>query len=463
MQVQAPGRAGSIPTKAGGPALVLNVPSRDTDSRGVRVQGLAIRRWLATTPGRMRLASVLLVAVVLTVGVTATLTAHSRANAARAVGLGAAPQLLASERLYGALADADAAASTAYLQAGKESPDLLRRYDDDLASAGRDLAEVGRGVGTTTEAGQAVADIAEQLPVYSGLIESARANNRQGFAVGAAYLRQASTLMRSKILNDSTVVYAQAAGRLSDGYARGTSGADVGALVLASAGALLLFALVQLFLARRVRRLLNVGLVVGLSLVVVALGSTLLLVASEGSALASARRDGSDAVQTLSTSRILTLRAYNDDNLALIARGNGAAYVTDFDALVGTLGGADGRDGLLAEASQAAGRTGSTRDVSDLQSRFTVLDTAHVAVRGLDDGGQYQSAVEAAVTTEASAAAAMDTALQSQIDRTSRILAANAADAREGFSFLLVVVPLLIVGAAAAVLVGFRARIEEYR
>ncbi len=260
--------------------MALNVSAREADS--LRVCPVWKARSSAGGHDHSRScyavsASVLLVAAVVVVGVMATLTAHSRASAARAVGLGAAPQLLASERLYGALADADAAASTAYLQAGKESPDLLRRYDDDLASAGRDLAEVGRGVGTTTEAGQAVADIAEQLPVYSGLIESARANNRQGFAVGAAYLRQASTLMRSKLLNDSTIVYEQAAGRLSGDYASGTSERDIAVLVFAGIAALLLFGAAGLFLARRVHRLINVGLVVGLALVVVALGSTLLL------------------------------------------------------------------------------------------------------------------------------------------------------------------------------------------
>ena len=42
---------------------------------------------------------------------------------------------------------------------------------------------------------------------------------------------------------------------------------------------------------------------------------------------------GSDSVQVLSAARILALRAQADESLALVARGGGDQYLTDFDAV----------------------------------------------------------------------------------------------------------------------------------
>ena len=47
---------------------------------------------------------------------------------------------MGAEDLYVALADADAAASTAFLRAGLEPEELRARYLDDLETAGAQLA-----------------------------------------------------------------------------------------------------------------------------------------------------------------------------------------------------------------------------------------------------------------------------------------------------------------------------------
>ena len=53
----------------------------------------------------------------------------------------------------------------------------------------------------------AVADISAQLAAYTGLVESARANNRQGLAIGSAYLREASSLMQTALLPGAEKIY----------------------------------------------------------------------------------------------------------------------------------------------------------------------------------------------------------------------------------------------------------------
>jgi len=127
------------------------------------------------------------------VAVNATLRRHS---AATAVGAEASSVLVDAGDLYVSLANADASASTAYLHAGLEPPALRRRYTDDLQRAGERLAALSdQGLGP--DARSAIRAIDSVLPVYAGYVESARANSRHEFPLGAAYLRRASDLMRS--------------------------------------------------------------------------------------------------------------------------------------------------------------------------------------------------------------------------------------------------------------------------
>ena len=111
------------------------------------------------------------------------------------------------------------APSTAYLHAGLEPPALRRRYTDDLQRAGERLAALSdQGLGP--DARSAIRAIDSALPVYAGYVESARANSRHEFPLGAAYLRRASDLMRSTILPAATDLYRQAAMRLDRSYRR---------------------------------------------------------------------------------------------------------------------------------------------------------------------------------------------------------------------------------------------------
>ena len=104
--------------------------------------------------------------------------------------------------------------------------------------------------------------ISTHLPIYSGLIESARANNRQGFPVGAAYLRPASDLMRTQILPAASTLYQVEARRLGGDYASGVSSAAVVVLVVLAVVMLGLLMAVQLYLAALTHRILSVPMAV---------------------------------------------------------------------------------------------------------------------------------------------------------------------------------------------------------
>ena len=92
---------------------------------------------------------------------------------------------------------ADANATNTFLVGGLESPQRRAAYD-------AALAEVAGLVSQAAQAQPADADALAALNAhvldYAGLVEAARANNRQGLPVGAQYLRQASNGLRADAL-----------------------------------------------------------------------------------------------------------------------------------------------------------------------------------------------------------------------------------------------------------------------
>ena len=325
-------------------------PARNHDRRLIQVQGMPLRRWLGTTPGLLRAASVVLIVGLLALGVVAATSASARSDAARAVGFESAPELLAAQNLYVALSDADATASTIFLTPGRETPALRQRYLDDLEKVGRTLAAVSGDADTSPAVRGAVATITERLPVYVGRIDTARANIQQGNVVGAAYQRDGSRLMREQILPAATTLYRHAARGLDDNYRAGTSTNEITFVVVAGVLVLLLLLGTQFFVTRRTNRILNVGLAGASVLIIVMMVWTVTRFASEQDALVRAQRNGSDQMQVLSAARFLTLRAQSDDNLAHVERSAGDTYLEDFDTFSTRLGGGDGTGGLLGDA-----------------------------------------------------------------------------------------------------------------
>jgi hypothetical protein len=421
---------------------------------------MAPRRWLRTTPGRLRAWSLVVLSGLLVVGVVVGAAAHARGDAARAAGSAGAPELVASEGLYGSLADADATASIIFLKAGREAPDLRQRYEADIQQAGQLLPVVAKDAGSSHAEQAAIATISGQLPVYAGFVEAARANGLHGYPVGAAYLRQASSLMRTGLLPAAITLDEQSAARLQGAYRSGTSTTE---LVLIGIAGLLVIGLlvgVQIIAARRSKRVFNPGLVSATVVVMILLGWTIARLGSAQGSLVDAQRKGSDAVQLLSATRILTLQAQSDDNTALIQRDGGPTYVSDFQSVMARL---RGKGMLLAEARTVAARTGSADRVDQISAGIDQLDALHTAVRRQDDIGEYSGAVATATGAEAQLITRVDNEIATQIADSQRLLDQRTRDARRGFGTLTIAIPALILLAALLAGAGFQRRIGDYR
>jgi hypothetical protein len=295
----------------------------------------------------------------------------------------------------------------------------------------------------------------ESLPTYAGLVESARANNRQGFPVGAAYLRAASTILTGTVLPAANRVYAAEARSLASDLGGGTASGAVIVLAVASGLGLVLLAIAQRWIARMSHRVFNVPMVVGTVLLVVVAGWSLIALLSEGSELRSARR-ASDAVEVLSASRVLVSRAQGDEALTLVNRGSDETDPADFRVVMAAL---SPRGGLLSRLPSVGVARGAT---DRLDADFTGLRTASDKLAGRVATGELPAAVASAPVTVGQA-----DRLAGELSRDTTVaqrrFMTNASGAVSSLDGLAVAIPLLTAVAAVLALLGVRRRLGEYR
>ena len=292
------------------------------------------RTRFATTPGRLRLRAVVAAVVASTVGLAiAVLVVGIRADAAN-IADEQVPAIVNIRQVQTELAAANAAASVAFLAGGVENREMREVYERSLASAARHLEVAIRLTNDDDSENHALlASLVEALPRYSGLIETARANNRQGFPVGAAYLESAAALLRDEIFPATDDVANNAAQSYRSAYDSQRQSKlfvylAVGGVVLA----LIVFLIViQLGLSARFKRTLNLPLV-GATLAAIGLLSwQMLAIASYHSGSGDARQEGYRATRLYLDLRTDGFAARANQARFLIARGAGEQFNEAFE------------------------------------------------------------------------------------------------------------------------------------
>ncbi|MEU6149214.1 hypothetical protein ABZ816_04365 [Actinosynnema sp. NPDC047251] len=412
-----------------------------------RVTGLA-----RSTPGRLSLLALLLIAATLLVGALTAASVQRRSDALEALADRSEPLAYAAQEVYRSMADADATAASAFLSGGVESPDLRQRYEADVARAAAALSTATGEITRSPELAGPLSTLSGRLPVYTGLVETARAHNRQGNPVGAAYLREASFLMRDALLPAAQQLYSAETGNVM----RDLDGAATLPWLEFLLGALLItgLVLVQRYLTRKTNRVFNVGLVAATAACVVSL-LWVVIASSVVVALASASEDDAKVTDIVARARITTLSARGDETLTLVARGSGKSYEERFAQASKDL------DRLVHDA-------GLVR-LSALPSTATTnlgqWQQAHQRVREADDGGDFVGAVGLALGKGEAAVAfnALEKDLVSGLDRSREELTGTIARARGALSGAVPAVVLLALIAVVASTAGLWQRLKEYR
>ena len=165
-----------------------------------------------------------------------------------------------------------------------------------------------------------MAEISAQLSAYTGLVESARANNRQGFPIGSAYLREASSLMQTALLPGAEKIYARNLATVDEDQ-RAVGSVPIVALVLLvlvlatiGVGSVIVFA--------RTNRQFNIGLVVAAAAVLLVIVWIVVATRLAAGDIEHSRTEGTARFGQLAKARILAEQARTDETLQLIARGD---------------------------------------------------------------------------------------------------------------------------------------------
>jgi len=406
-----------------------------------------MRAYLSGTPGRLRAAAVVCAATVLVFGGVGFLSFQLRSEA-QSTAHDQTEQVVRVQRALTQAVQADSGSTDAYLRGGLEPSAQRAEYDATVSALSRSLVEVCEGTGPS---GERLDSVNESLVLYADATASARANNRQGFPVGSAYLRQASDHLRKGIVPELETLTHSGTGRVDDSFDRARwSGHLLLLFGLTAAGVLLH---VQWRLARRTRRVLNLPLLAATVGVLVALGGGLGMTAVAQQRMDDVREGPYAATVALSRARIAGFDARALESLILIARGGADGYESRLDQRL------DQVDQALDEADRAVDLPDT-----DLTAAWRGV---HERIRALDRAGDWDAAVELATTGSDTGAAAafdrFDESTQTELSRQSALMSSGFDDAGSGLDLVGAAVLLLGVLAAAAAWWGISLRWEEYR
>jgi hypothetical protein len=403
-----------------------------------------LRRFARTTPGLVIVIALVVAASCIAAGVVCAAALNGRIAEQKAVLEHSEPFAYAAQNLYAALSAADAAAATAFLSGGIQTPLMRARYQQALAAAASALADATSGA-PDADTRTALAEVSEQLTAYTGLVEAARANNVQGFPIGSAYLREASYLMQTELLPGAQKVYTADLARVDKAQRRVGSLPRVGLALLAFALVTIGFGSAIMFV--RTNRRFNVGLVAAAVVAVLVIAwivvATRLAAGDIERGIAGTARFGQ-----LAKARILAQQARTDETLQLINRGDITASEKSFYGHI---------DDLLAQLG-----TGSPA-ATDAVRKWVGGHRKQVDAYGAAD---YTGAVAQAISTDPGGSApqfaVVESSLRDEIEHTRATLRGRMAGAGGYLAWTPTGTLVLMTVAASAAVVGLWPRLKEF-
>ncbi|WP_425833645.1 hypothetical protein [Streptomyces fractus] len=425
-----------------------------------------------TEPGRLRIIGAVLALLVVAFGATTAWQMTDRSAAADDVLHSSQPLSADAADIYRSLADANTAASSGFLAGGQEPAAARDRYERDIRNAADKLVTAATSTDPGTRSARKIAELNKLLPQYKGLIERARANNRQGFPLGGAYLRYANQKMQTEMLPAAEDLYKTENQRLRDDYDSATPypwiAITLGVLALGG------LAWAQRRNYRRTNRVFNQGLLAATAASTVVLLWLVVGHTVARSGLSSSYDHGVRSLNVLHDASIASLKARGSENLTLVSRGaetvsvKGVSkdkYDVDFQREMTALAGKLNAAYALADGEgDTAGRTPVTK-ANDSMKEWR---KRHQDAREQDDSGNYQGALDKIIGSKKDKPTGecfdlVDKNLDTALVHEQRQFSADAGGGRNAMSGLPVGAAVLAVLAAAGAVFGIGRRLSEYR
>lgn len=395
----------------------------------------------ASTPEVMRAMSVLLVVIVTAFGLVGLVAANGTRTATTDIRDNAGPVVVQAQTLGATLAEADAAATAAFLSGASEDVVQRRSYLDARDRAVTQVEGISALLGDDQAAHADLQELATQLTDYTGRIEAARLAGLNGVD-GAQSELLAALAVQDDLTVDRQVVSARAVETLTS-----RSDTQTGALNLVAIGLGLLLVVVllvvQRWLAGRTRRLLNIPLVVA---TVLAAGAVLWLWTGGSSAVSRTEEAQTQAFASIQNTAQVQEFGFRVRSLLATAQitGEGSDTAPLGDTTL------DGPDGLFARLAEGADTDDERALVGEVVARWAEFETAVTA------GTADLAAVSERFNGFSFAAEGVLAQNQEQFELDLDLAAAAVERVPVG----LVALSALI---AVLVLAGFQLRLADYR
>lgn len=401
------------------------------------------RDYLRSTPGRLLAITLTLCLVIAAMGYAMATAAHNREEQLSALLRSTEPTANAALNLSTSLSVLDNVATAQLVGSNTLKPQAFHQALDDSAVAAADAA-----ASLTDEYSlQLINSIQRQLPVYAGIVETARANNRQGFPVAVAYFSEASALMRERILPAARELFVHNAGTVEARQHKLLRPHWVG-LVLGGAALAGLVA-AQWWLWVRTRRRINRGFLLATLLVAVAVGW-----AGGVDVLASRIADHSVAQvgtpwTSLTAARLQAQESHTKETLATVRRSSLSDANAHFQATLED----------VQEAVETYQRNHPEHSVARAEEALRRWDENHTVLVARLAEGDFDAATK---QIDTNAFADLDAAL-------GELIASSRAGIRDYIAQALALsrwldrgVVALAIAAVIALVLGMRPRFREY-
>ncbi|AGF73495.1 hypothetical protein [Corynebacterium halotolerans] len=425
--------------------------------------------YIATTPGKLLTVTLVLSVAIFAAGYSMSQSSATRQTALDVLLTSTEPMSYAAHNLYTSLSLADTIATTGFVQAGVESAGTRARYNAAVDRASVAASETAAGMTMDDDrALELVTTIQRQLPVYTGLVETARTNNRAGNPVSVAYMAEASSLMREEILPAASELFILTSGQVREQQNHLTAPQWVPLSGLLAAVVFLLLA--QWWLWRLTRRRLNKGFLAATALLVTAI--IWVSVSNFGTWQAGTRgfEEASMPWDSLTASRIQAQQARTTETLSLVRRESVDESQASFaDTIDGVTAALD--DYEAAEGHNPLATSGNSRLVNEARTALINWEDAHARFAEALRTGDFQEAVRLSTTTTVApgspptAAGAYDTldaALSRLIADARSSMRAFINDGLAATQLVSTAVLVLSLAAVVAVWLGVRPRLQEY-
>lgn len=428
-------------------ATVASPPAQQVAPPTAAAQRAAARRHYFTgTPGRMRINAVIAAVMCLAFAAVGFFGLRALDGAVDRAGANT-EQVIRVQQIYADLLTADAATTNGFLQGGLEPAQLRASYDKSIAAVSSNIAAAAKAQPAD---GVALAALNTKLESYTSYIDQARSYNRQTLPVGAQYQTLASQQLRAEILP----IVAELA-KANQQRADQELGAGLAGIIPIVVGVLTLIVLaaIALWLAKKTHRYLNLPLTGAILLVLAATALLLTSVASATTTMGRVAEGDFKSAVALASGRAAAYDMKSNESLTLIARGSGRGYEDAYG---------EARDTALEQLNGAGYGAGKS---PDLVASVNKYNGVHTRIRSLDNGGDWDAAVELATQAGAGGANAtfeeFDTRATAELDKRVK----GALSALDGLRTPLFPWLVGLAGVLAALAAGrsMTKRIEEYR